>query len=188
VPISRDEAVALARLVDAFEPDRRSRVLARFAEAVAELQRRGALEDLRRFDQIEDAAERRRIGLEYFRFGIACPFLEDESCSIHPDRPTICREYLVVSPAEHCSHPGEGKIEQVTLRARPSITLYKFRAEGPSAESHFLPLVLLLEWAARRDGDAEPSLAGPTLLRKFLREMSTKGEPPAGEPARTADP
>jgi Fe-S-cluster containining protein len=34
-----------------------------------------------------------------------CPFLEDESCSIHPDRPLVCREYLVTSPAELCAGP-----------------------------------------------------------------------------------
>lgn len=178
VPISPDEAIALAQLIDGFEPGRKTRVLARFAEAVAELNRRGVLDALRRFDQVEDAAERRRLGLDYFRFGIACPFLENESCSIHPVRPTICREYVVVSPAEHCARPGEGKIEQVTLRGRPSVALYKFRAHGQPAESRFLPLVLLLEWSARQAAAPEPTLRGPELLRKFLVEMSAKPTAP----------
>ncbi|MEZ5225858.1 MAG: YkgJ family cysteine cluster protein [Acidimicrobiales bacterium] len=42
-----------------------------------------------------DAANAEAIGIEneraYFALGIACPFLVDESCSIHPARPLACR-------------------------------------------------------------------------------------------------
>ena len=46
------------------------------------------------------------LGLKYFALGIPCPFLEEERCTIHEIRPLRCREYLVVSPAEHCAHPA----------------------------------------------------------------------------------
>ncbi len=49
-----------------------------------------------------------RSARRYFHLGIACPFLEDESCSIHADRPISCREYLVTSPAVNCADPKPG--------------------------------------------------------------------------------
>jgi hypothetical protein len=55
------------------------------------------------------------LGHLYFEPAIACPFLEDESCSIHPDRPLACREYLVSSPASACAHPSPESIERVDL-------------------------------------------------------------------------
>ena len=48
-----------------------------------------------------------------------CPFLEEESCSIHPDRPLVCREYLVTSPAELCAGPTQ---EGVTPVAVPKVS------------------------------------------------------------------
>jgi hypothetical protein len=43
--------------------------------------------------------------VRYFLQGVACPFLEAESCGIHPDRPLACREYLVTS-RRPLRHPG----------------------------------------------------------------------------------
>ena len=51
------------------------------------------------------------IAMSYFRLGIPCPFLENEACSIHQDRPVKCREYLVTSPAEHCRAPSAKTIK-----------------------------------------------------------------------------
>ena len=59
------------------------------------------------------AETQRRLGLEYFKPQIPCPFLEDESCSIYAERPFVCREYLVTSPAENCTTLNEGTIEGV---------------------------------------------------------------------------
>ena len=56
----------------------------------------------------------------YFALGIPCPFLEEESCSIHPDRPLVCREYLVTSPAELCAGPTQ---EGVTPVPVPKVSL-----------------------------------------------------------------
>ena len=52
--------------------------------------------------------------------GVPCPFLEDESCSIHPERPLVCREYLVTSPAALCAGPTQ---EGVTPVAVPKVSM-----------------------------------------------------------------
>ena len=57
----------------------------------------------------------RAVSKTYFSEQIACPFLEDESCSIYPVRPSICREYIVYSPPEYCVDPFTNSIERLHL-------------------------------------------------------------------------
>src|SRR5208282_696625 len=42
---------------------------------------------------------------------------EEESCSIHPVRPLICRQYLVTSDPVHCAGPSHENISRVPLAA-----------------------------------------------------------------------
>lgn len=117
VPIAAAEARALARLVDAMPEPRRATVRRRFDDALETLNVLGIL------DRLDDDPESRHaVALEYFRAGVACPFLEEEACSIHADRPLSCREYLVTSPPQHCARPTNG-IETLPLEAAPSIAL-----------------------------------------------------------------
>ena len=106
VPLAEPEARRIAALVDALPEPRRSEIRGRFAEAVRRFDEAGLLGTLREVDTL-DKPGRRQLGLDYFLTRIPCPFLEDESCSIHPDRPIACREYLVTSPAERLRQPAE---------------------------------------------------------------------------------
>ena len=54
-------------------------------------------------DSFDHFEEQRELNLEYWALKIACPFLENESCSIYKDRPIACREYLVVTDPKHCA-------------------------------------------------------------------------------------
>jgi Fe-S-cluster containining protein len=92
VPVSRTEGERLLEEIKALPPGRQQRLRERFAAAEAKVTAAGLGERAGRSD--------RELSLAYFALGIACPFLEDESCSIHPVRPLVCREYLVTSPAE----------------------------------------------------------------------------------------
>lgn len=40
----------------------------------------------------------------YFRQGIPCVFLKDNTCSIYEKRPEACRYHYVASPPKNCSH------------------------------------------------------------------------------------
>ena len=97
VPISEVEARRLRELVETLPGARRSQVLARFAEVLRRLDQAGLLDKLRTCEQWTDP-ENKRMQVHYFLQGIACPFLEDESCTIYCDRPASCREFLVTSP------------------------------------------------------------------------------------------
>ena len=95
---------SIAELVESLPEPRRSQVKARFEDAAKRLAEAGLLEKLRQPERWYREGYR-EFGLEYFRQGIPCPFLEDEACSIYPDRPVTCREFLVTYAREKLSEP-----------------------------------------------------------------------------------
>ena len=156
VPISRTEAERLLSTVAAWPAERR----ARFARAESAL----AAADLKERKGRRD----RELSTGYFALGIPCPFLEDESCSIHPDRPLVCREYLVTSPAELCAGPEQEGVMPVPVpKVSPA-------ARGLQDEREdWFPLALLLDWAKRRP-KAGAKRTGPEWIQRFLKGMSAK--------------
>jgi len=162
VPVSQGEAHALADLVAAMPARRRQKVHGRFDDAVAALSRAGLLE------RLHGVAKRPTLafGLEYLTADVACPFLLDESCSIHPHRPTACREYQVTSDPRHCAAPTRDTVETVRLEASPSGALG--RVGG--ADDGWLPLVLALDFAARTAPE-ERTGSAPELLRDVLAHL-----------------
>jgi Fe-S-cluster containining protein len=120
------------------------------------------------------------LGLDYFRLGIPCPFLENESCSIYADRPLACREFLVTSPAENCRNPGPDNIAKVPLPAMLSETLYRFGATGERQPAFWFPLVLALRYAAEHANEQEPKTQGVELFQRFLRHAAGAGRQTVG--------
>lgn len=160
VPISRTEGERLLSTVAALPTERRTVLEARFAAAEAAL----AAADLKERKGRPD----RELSTAYFALGIACPFLEEESCSIHPDRPLVCREYLVTSPAELCAGPTQ---EGVTPVPVPKISP---AARGLQDEREdWFPLALLMDWAKHRP-KAGARRTGPEWIQRFLKGMSRK--------------
>ena len=92
------------------------------------------------------------------------PFLEEESCSIHPDRPMACREYLVTSPAENCRAPRADNVEKVVLEADPLPAVVKVENGG------WVALILALRF---RDEAAEPAAnrEAPAILREVIGRL-----------------
>jgi Fe-S-cluster containining protein len=177
VPISPVEARDLARLVGEMPEPRRSQIIHRFLDARRSLEQAGLWERLNdRQSWPEDGIS--EMGLEYFRLGIACPFLEEESCSIHRDRPLTCREYLVTSPAENCSNPTPHNIEWLSMPAK--VWVAAARCESQAAENRYLnwvPLIQALDWAGEH---AEPTAEknGPELLRQVIEALARSGNSP----------
>jgi len=86
------------------------------------------------------------------------PFLDDEACSIHAERPLACREFLVTSAAKHCAQPSDRTVERVPLPAQN----VSRRAGGRRARdvvAGWTTLLLALEHAAQvPDRPERPSL------------------------------
>lgn len=115
VPLSPAEARHIARIVEAMPQERAAEIRQRFAAAQSTMAAAGVTPAGHPDD---DKAAYRAYGLAYFRQGVPCPFLEEESCSIHAVRPLVCREYLVTSPPSACAVLGSGKVRQVPVIAR----------------------------------------------------------------------
>jgi Fe-S-cluster containining protein len=158
VPISPTEGEALLALVEAMPKERRKAVRARFAAAEAAIARAALAERGNRTD--------REMSVAYFSLRVPCPFLEDESCSIHPDRPLVCREYLVTSPAELCAGPAQ---EGVTPVPVPKLSLAARRLQDDDGDGWF-PLAMLMAWnrKPRKPVKRQP---GTEWVRKFLTAL-----------------
>ncbi len=158
VPVSRTEGERLLQLIDALPAERRETLLARFAAAETAIEGAGLKDRAGRTD--------RELSAAYFALRLPCPFLEDESCSIHPERPLVCREYLVTSPAELCSGPAQ---DGVTPLAVPKVSM---AARGLQDErDDWFPLALLMSWRRTRPRKTERR-AGPEWVQRFLRGLS----------------
>lgn len=178
VPISVHEAEALIRLISGMDEPRREKVKARFEDALRMIADAGILDELRAIAPLEDDA-RREIARKYFNLGIACPFLEEESCSIYEHRPIRCREYLVTSPAEHCANPSPETVEVIQLRGAPLQALYSIGAGDAGDPPDLLPMILLFEWRGPTENAMRPA---PQILQSFLTALG------GGAPTNSAGP
>jgi Fe-S-cluster containining protein len=168
VPILESETRHLKRLVDEMPEPRRTLVRERFAAAVRKLAETGLLDQVRDTTQAADVVA---LGLDYFRLGLACPFLQDESCSIHAQRPIACREYLVTSPAEECARPAEERVRGVPLLGRVGLAAHAVDRQPSGSRTGWVTLVLALEWVEAHP-EEPPNGSGPDLLRAFLSGLA----------------
>ena len=160
VPISRTEGERLLEDIKALPPNRQKRLRDRFTEAEAAIEAAGLTERAGRSD--------RELSAAYFALGLACPFLEDESCSIHPIRPLVCREYLVTSPAELCAGPAQ---EGVTPVAVPKVSMAARRLQDDGDD--WFPLAMLLAWARTRPKKAQKR-PGMEWIQRFVQRLSVR--------------
>lgn len=173
VLISEVEARAIRILIEALPAPRRTEIMTRFAEARRRLVEANLLERLLSPERWTPD-EYTKLAGRYFREGIACPFLEDESCSIYTERPVTCREYLVTSPPEHCAKPVTDEV--VRLRIPLPVFNAVARMEVPGSAHHrerCVPLVVAPEWAAARPAEPTPR-PGPEILREFLGHLQER--------------
>jgi Fe-S-cluster containining protein len=178
VPIAEVEAFQLAELVENLPEPRRAEVKQRFQEGAAHFHEIGW------FERVEncppDAAEKLEslVG-EYFQQGVACPFLVDESCSIHQERPLACREYLVTSPPENCAKP-ERNIKGVPLLFQPSTALAVMSNVSKRRSFIAVPLILALEWAEKNPAP-DAAKTGEQWMAEFFQLMTKSEIPPPAQ-------
>lgn len=173
VPVSHTEAAFLWHHVLPGLPEPLGeRIRDRIRQTATKLAASGLLEELRALPAEPDPAQRRKVGLRYFLAGIPCPFLEKESCSIHPHRPLACREYLVTSPATHCARPDHGGVEKVPIPNPPSHALIGFDAAASGAAGWRC----LTEMLTATEPPPPPPVVDPLeFLRIFLDLLSGYG-------------
>jgi Fe-S-cluster containining protein len=147
VTLAEMEAYQIAELVENLPEPRRSEIKRRFAQGVKRFRENKWFEKMENYPEMS-AKERQAMVLSYFYEGVPCPFVEEGSCSIHPDRPLSCREYLVTSPAEYCSNPVVGAgVCGVKLSIKPSRTLLEISPTKSLGTAFFVPMIRALEYA-----------------------------------------
>jgi Fe-S-cluster containining protein len=176
VPISPIEARELVKVIDRMPEPRRMEVRRRFSVA------RHALQDAGLLDRLADprhAREGRALSEEYWRLRLPCPFLESESCSIYPDRPIACREYLVVSPAEHCAEPTSENVRALPLPAGPVPVRIPHHERNPDGTlADWVALTLSPDFVA-----ANPTEPPPQPATELVGEFFKSATPPSGSHA-----
>ncbi len=174
------EARALANLVAALPEPRRGIVEARFVDALARMEAADLARPLMEAGESGDAGPAsHRLGVAYHRLAIACPFLEDEACSIYADRPLSCRQYMVVSPPVHCQTLESPEVHALTVHGMAG-ALQELTAAEPGARRRWIALPAILDWARANPVTSERK-PGPAWIAKLLAAAAKTGPtPPAG--------
>ncbi len=166
VPIAPSEARRLAALVEAMPAARQTIVRERFRAAVTRLAEAGVDTRTDAAAHSPDAAE--AFGRVYRAQQIACPFLEAESCSIHPDRPAACREYIVTTPASRCGAAELGGVRSVPLSGHLSLAILAVDRDLENRGA--VLLVDALDWAAAHPDP--PQRPAPGLVEAVFARLS----------------
>src|SRR5262249_37600349 len=175
VPITPPEANALRRLVERLPEPRRQRVVERFRDRVDRLREAGLLETYLERDPSLGREEARAIAERYFALGLVCPFLEDDACSIYEDRPFVCRQYLVTSPAALCSDPFHNPVRPISLPIAPATATLRVSEEKLGTPQYTVPLVLALEYTQAHRDELERPFPAASLARQWVTAVV---EPP----------
>lgn len=183
VPINFFEAEALSTWIDTLPEDKKAVIEERFHRALSALREAGVIDKILDGRWMDEEQLAGQLAIDYFHAYVACPFLQDESCSIHPLRPLACREYLVTSPPALCDDPSVNQVSGVQLPLKLSRVLYSFGQEIEENHRGWIPLTFLLAW---KKGGATPGMSiagtGEEVLRKFLDRVvfvisQTEGQP-----------
>jgi Fe-S-cluster containining protein len=188
VPITAVEARAIAEWLEEQPAERQTILRERFRQAAARLEESGIAQALRELGTEPAYETLHELVLKYFAMGIPCPFLEEERCTIHEIRPLRCREYLVVSPAEHCAHPQTNQIAGIKPPVPLSQILGRWDPSGDRQPRGLILLTMLDEWVAKHPADKDrPHRSSPELLQEFLHAFAQDAEAAPSDPHGTPE-
>lgn len=172
VPVTPPEAYALLALVEALPAPRRKDIEARFDDRVRRLREANLADALLDRPANLDVEAARGLAHAYFKLGLACPFLDDDACSIHPQRPFVCRQYLVSSDPALCADPFANRAEVIPMPLHAATATLAVGASAYGRPQHTVPLVLALEYAHGHREELERRFDAEPVLREWLSALS----------------
>lgn len=167
VPIAPAEAIRLVEVVEAMPGPGREAVKGRFENAARRLKEAGLVD--RRAPPGQAALRSpaptgktpwEDVSHRYFDARIPCPFLENGSCGVYPERPMVCREYNVTTPASLCATLTPD-VRDIPRPVRMSEVMRDFTNKRLGRDDSSIPLTLSFGWARanrdafEREGDGE---------------------------------
>ncbi|MEE4217155.1 MAG: YkgJ family cysteine cluster protein [Xanthomonadales bacterium] len=175
VPVTPAEARQLAALVEGMPEQEKATIQKRFESAMQRAEDAGISGILLGLGGMDEKTKREGAQA-YFSQGIACPFLVNESCSIHPVRPLVCREYLVTSSPEHCENLDGPNIHRLPFPAPITQTFGKVDSRSNGEDDRFILLISVLEWASEHPAGGKKR-PGPEWVQEFFQELSRSDIP-----------
>jgi Fe-S-cluster containining protein len=169
VPLAAPEAFYLFEYVRALSSERRRTVTARFARIREAMERAGLVERLRK---LEVTLEHRALAQDYWRLQVPCPFLEENSCSIHPLRPFSCSEYNVTSPPALCANPFDNPIRKIRIPRSMTTAMARLAAELYEGPLALIPMSLALEWAEEHNHLRGRTWLGVWLFNRMMQHAT----------------
>jgi Fe-S-cluster containining protein len=173
VPVTPPEALALSRLVESLPEPRRSEVQAAFADRVARLRSAGLYDTFMHREPDLSPDKARQVADRYFRLGLVCPFLVDDACGIYEERPFVCRQYLVTSPATLCTDPLHNPVKPVPMPLRFATAALTVGEQLVGRPQHTVPLVLALEFAKAHPDELNRRHDGREMFRRFVNALAS---------------
>jgi len=189
VPLSAPEAYALMEHLRSWPPEKQRRIAERLAQAKSLLLSHGLwhrLMEIGESSQPQDDASLEPINRDFYALRMACPFLEEDMCSIYETRPAACRELLVTSPADRCRDMASQDITPIPAPVRISPVLGLLWSELTDSPARLIPLPIVSEWVERHAPDNERTWQGSHLLDASLDKMwryLSHAVPPMEDPA-----
>lgn len=174
VPLSPPEAYALMNRIRSWPAEKQEHIATRFTQVKSVLLVKGLwhrLVELGESSQPPDDETLEPINQEFYALRIACPFLEEDMCSIYDERPAACRELLVTSPADHCQNMASHTILPIPAPVRISPVLGLLWSELTDSPLRLIPLPIVSEWVERHRDDNEQTWQGSRLLDAALDKV-----------------
>ncbi len=175
VPLSPLEAVIIFEVTESLPIEQQEKVKAQFAAAHTILQKSELLPVLSNASLAGDANQT-EIARTYFDLGIACPFLQEESCSIYPMRPSRCREYLVISPPENCAVPYKKEVQRLPISVRLSQALTGACTSLIGEPYRLVPHITALDWAREHEKIRYAAVEGEPFIGSIIAYLNNKAE------------
>jgi Fe-S-cluster containining protein len=141
IPVSAPEAFYLVDLLklDTLSSDSnrdwKNRVTEQFQKNISKI-KTGNMEEGGYFNQAQ----------KYFSLQMPCPFLFENSCSIHASRPHACREQLVFSNPEDCKNINSNLIQVMHLPISIREALALVAAEVLGTIQEMIPMIHMFSW------------------------------------------
>ncbi|MBN2531344.1 MAG: YkgJ family cysteine cluster protein [Spirochaetales bacterium] len=167
IPLSIPEVFYLDKLINTLPSAHKKRVKKRFAR------NKNLLYGSNLLTSLKNPRKVRSLDEEYFQLGLDCPFLESGICSIYQNRPFVCREYYVQSPAGLCRSPYTASIQKVKINLNIGALLSSFTAKLLGLASTPVPLIIIPDWAERFRYPGEQKFPADWMFKKILHALST---------------
>lgn len=175
VPVTPPEAYALLRLIESLPEPRQSEVRSAFADRVNRLKESGLHDQFLHRDPEMTREGARELAVRYHRLGLACPFLVDDACGIYTDRPFVCRQYLVTSPASLCTDPLHNPVKPVPMPLRFAFATLAVAEQKWGPPQHTVPLTLAIEFAEANRARLEQTFDGKEMTDQFVKALAPGG-------------